>query len=246
MVFLVEVPCDNIEIVWRFLLSREGGHTSNAIFALILLLMIGLPLQCEEWPAVKPVSQSFEVNFAAGLVAFDLPINSATGLVLYRLSCRGGSETVLDELGERDGVNWVGPFMCLLNQGNGPVSEDSLLAEDDSPPWHTRGQFTGSDLVGACGKYPEFGRNRSFRLRGFVLRLGVTNLVRGPEGSPRGFTLAVSVDRDPTARGAQAERPNYVQPRLGKCDVVREGRDPRMCRIWTGPTPGSWVPCPRQ
>ena len=227
-------------------LSREGGHTFNALFALILLLITELPMLGEEWPAVKPVTQSFEVNLAAGLAAFDLPINSVKGSVLYRLSCRGGSEKALDELGERDGVNWVGPFMCVLNQGNGPPSEDSLLAEDDSGPWHTRGQFTGNDLVGACGAYPEFGVNRSFRLRGFVLRLGVKNLELGPDGSPRRFTLAVSIERDPTAKGAQAERPNYLQPRFGKCDVVRKGRDPRMCRIWTGSNPGSWAPCPKQ
>jgi len=213
----------------------------------MLVLMAGLPLMGEEWPAVKPVTQSFEVDLGAAVVAFDLPIKSVEGRVLYRLFCRGGgSAEALDELGEGDGVNWVGPLMCVLNQGNGPPSEDSLLAEDDSPPWHIRGQFIGSDLVGACGAYPEFGLNRSFRLRGFVLRLGVKNLVRGRGGSPGRFNLAVSVEQDSTAKSARAERPNYLQPALGKCDVVRRGHDPRMCRIGTGPTAGSWAPCPKQ
>jgi hypothetical protein len=218
----------------------------NALFALILVLITGLPMLGEEWPAVTPVNQSFEVNLAAGLVAFDLPINSVKGLVLYRLFCRGGSEKALDERGERDRVNWVGPLMCVLNRGNGPPSEDSLLAEDDSPPWHTRGEFTGSDLVGTCGAYPEFGLNRSFRLRGFVLRLAVKTLQVGFDGSPRRFTLAVSVDRDPTAKLAQTERPNYLPPRFGLCDVVQKGREPRTCRISTGLNIDSWGPCPKQ
>ena len=224
----------------------KEAHTFNALFVLILLLTTGLPMMAAEWPAVKVVTQLFEVNLAAGLVAFDLPIKSVDGSVLYRLSCRGGSEDVLDPLGERAGVNWVGLLMCVLNEGNGPPSEESLLAEDDSPPWHTRGQFNGSDLVGRCGSYPEFGLNRSFRLRGFVLRLRVKDLELRSDGSPRRFTLAVSVDQDAAAKLAQAERPNYLQPKFGECDVVRKGRDPRMCRILTGTNAGSWGPCPKQ
>jgi len=223
-----------------------GDRTFSARSASILAVIISLPVLGQEWPAVEPVTQSFEVNVAAGLVAFDLPIKSAAGSVLYRLSCRGGSVKALDELIDGGTINWVGPLMCVLSLGNGAPSEDSLLAEDASPPWHTRGQFTTSDLVGACGAYPEFGLNRHFRLRGFVLRLGVKDLELGLDGSTRRFTLAVSIYRDPTAKSAQAERPNYVQPRFGKCDVVREGRDPRMCRISTGPGIRSWAPCPKQ
>jgi len=228
---------------WRFDTIPLGARTFNALFASMLLLMGSLPTLGKEWPPVKPVTQSFDINIVAGFVAFDLPIKSRAGSVLYRLSCRGGSVKALDELGDRDGVNWVPPLMCVLNVGNGRPSERSLLAEDDSPPWHTRGQFTGSDLVGACGAYPEFGLNRSFRLRGFILRLRVVNLELGSEGRPSRLTLTVSVDGDPTAIGAQAERPDYLQPMFDKCDVVRKGRDPRMCRIWTGPNPGSLGPC---
>lgn len=237
---------DSANNIFALLLSVREAHTASALLAVMLVRMAGLPLMGEKWPAVKPVTRSFDVNLGAGVVAFDLPIKSVEGQVLYHLFCRGGgSAEGLDELGERDGVNWIGPLMCVLNQGNGPPSADFLLAEDDSPPWHSRGQFIGSDLVGACGAYPEFGLNRSFRLRGFVLRLGVKDLVRGPDGSPERFNLAVSAEQDPTAKGAQAERPNYLRPALGKCDVVRRGHDPRMCRTWTGPTAGSWVPCPK-
>jgi hypothetical protein len=225
---------------------RQGGYTFKGLLTLIVVFMTGSPALGEQWPPVKPVTQSFEVNLAVGLVAIDLPIRSKDDSVLYRLSCRGGSEKILDELGEHDDVNWVGPLMCVLNPGALRVSEESLLAEDDSPPWHTRGQFNRDELVGACGAYPEFGLYRSFHLRGFVLRLSVRNLELNSDGSVRRFTFVVSVGNDAKARGAYAERPEYMEPVSGKCDVVRKGRDPRYCRTMTGPTTGSWTLCPKQ
>ena len=201
---------------------------------------------CAQWSPIKPVTRSFNIDFAAGLAVIDLPIVSENGSTLYVLHCRGGSEKELDELGSRDGINWVGPLMCVMNTGNSRISENSLLAEDDSPPWHTRGQFHRSELVGACGVYPEFGNERSFRLRGFVLRLSAHNLGMNSDGSLRRLTLAVTVRNDPTAKGAQAERPDYLQPNVGECEIVRKGRDPKVCRVWNGPTAGSWAPCPKQ
>ena len=152
-----------------------GDRTFSALSASILVVIISLPVLGQEWPAVEPVTQSFEVNVAAGLVAFDLPIKSAAGSVLYRLSCRGGSVKALDELTDSGTINWVGPLMCLLNLGNGAPSEDSLLAEDASPPWYTRGQFTTSDLVGACGRVPRVWTESPFplaRLRSAPCRKG--------------------------------------------------------------------------
>ena len=204
------------------------------------------PALSEQWRTVKPTTESFEVNLIDGVASIDLPIVSEDGSVLYFLACRGGPVKALDELGERDHINWVGPFMCILNAGDRLSSKGSLLAEDDSPPWHTRGQFHKYQLVGSCGAYPEFGLNRSFRLRGFVLSFDVRDLELNPGGLIRRFILAVSVRNDPTAKGTQAERPNYLEPQQGNCDVIREGKDPRYCRIKTGPGTGSWALCPEQ
>ncbi len=108
----------------------------------------------QPWPSIKPVRQEFEVDLARPVV-IDLPVSSAEGpSVLYCFACRGGPEQVLDEIGTRDKVNWVGPLMCVLNSGSGRVSENSLLAEDDSPPWHTRGQFHAHELTGGPRKPP--------------------------------------------------------------------------------------------
>jgi hypothetical protein len=192
------------------------------------------------------MTRTFNIDFADRLVVVDVPIVSENGSPLYVLHCRGGREKELDELRSRDGINWVGPLMCVLNRANSPTSENALLAEDGSPPWHTRGQFHSSELVGACGAYPEFGNERNFRLRGFVLRLSSRHVSIHGDGSLRRLTLTVAVTNDPTAKGAQAERPDYLQPNAGECAVARQGRDPRMCRIWSGANFGSWAPCPKQ
>ncbi len=225
---------------WRGEVLRSCGRL------LVILAAVIYPAACgAQWPRIKPVLKSFDLDFAAGLVVVDLPIVSENGSALYILHCRGGAEKELDQLESRDGINWVGPLMCVLNDGQSRMSEDSLLAEDDSPPWHTRGQFHTSELVGACGAYPEFGTGRSFRLRGFVLRIS-TNLALNSDGSISRLKLTVLVRNDRTAQGAQAERPGYLRPQPGRCEVVRKGRETRMCRIWTGPNAGSWAPCPQQ
>jgi hypothetical protein len=220
-------------------------YAQGALIVSFVLALAG-PALCEQWPVVMTTSRSFKVDLDGGLTSVSLPINSTDGSILYRLSCRGGSEEILDPLGEQEKVNWVGPLMCVLNPAELGLSGQSLLAEDESPPWHTRGRFDTGQLVGACGAYPEFGRARSFRLRGFVLSLSVRNLESNSSGAVRRFTLAVSVRRDQTAIGAQAERPNYLAPRWGDCHVVRKGKEPRYCRNWVGPTAGSWALCPEQ
>jgi hypothetical protein len=213
------------------------------ILAVCAALLNSAALNAQRLP-VKPVTRSFDIDLASGLAVVDLPIVSEKDSLLYILHCRGGTERELDELGSRDGINWVGPLMCVFNEANSKMSENSLLAEDDSPPWHTRGQFCTNELIGACGAYPEFGTERSFRLRGFVLHLSAQNLKLNSDGALQGLTLAVSVRQDPAAKGAQAERPEYLRPTPRKCETVRKGRDPRMCRVWTGANAGSYAPCP--
>jgi len=101
----------------RSCIFADGGRTFKALLTLLVALMSGSWAAGEQWPRVKPIKQSFEVNLAAGLVAIDLPITSNGGAVLYRLSCRGGADNVLDELSERDGVNWVGHLCAYSIKG---------------------------------------------------------------------------------------------------------------------------------
>src|SRR5213593_1189912 len=130
------------------------------------------------WPNIEPFNIRVPVNLASEKVVIDVPIKNPTGRVLYHFACRGGAEAYLNSLPG----NWVGPLMCILAEGDKPT-EESLLSEDDSAAWFSRGQFRREELVGDCAKYPEFGVHRSFRLRGFRLTLDVQDVMADERGS---------------------------------------------------------------
>lgn len=224
-----------------------SGSALRKASILALLLCFLLPCafaQESEWPKVASFTQSYSVNLDDGLVAIDLPFTTVDGSVQYLFWCRGGPDDILDAMTEREGINYVGPLMCVLNEGVVRY-EGSLLAEDGVGPWHTRGMFGLSDLLGDCSNYPEFGRNRSFRLRGFVLKLVAEDIEVSSDNRWRGFRLIVSLQADPTATSDQAERPGYLRPERDDCATVRRGKEIRMCRDWVNKG-GSWAPCPEQ
>ena len=132
--------------------------------------------------------------------------------------------------------------MCTLAEGR-EASELSLLSEDESPAWFSRGLFNLEDLVGDCAAYPEFGVHRSFRLRGFRLRLSAEDVRMDRSGIAQSFVLVLSLVPDPDAKAARAEQPGFLDPgRQGRsCRVIVRGREPLMCRDWQ--KGGSWDVC---
>lgn len=207
-----------------------------SVSRLIVLALLSVQTSTVAWPNVKPLTTSVRVDLRSQKITIDLPITDQAGRVLYHFACRGGADAYLDSLPG----NWVAPLMCTLAPG-AQASEQSLLSEDDSAAWFSRGQFRPEELVGDCAKYPEFGVRRSFRLRGFRLKLEAQNVVVDSIGLTQSFTLAISLVSDPGARASQAERPGFLDPRgQGRsCKVVTRGQEPRMCRDANG----SWTLC---
>jgi hypothetical protein len=216
--------------------TKEYLHARNTAGRLIALALISIQTPGMGWPSVKPQAASFRVDLSSERIVIDLPITDEAGRVLYHFACRGGRQAYLDSLSEI----WVGPMMCTLALG-AQTSEQSLLSEDDSAAWFSRGQFRVEELVGDCAKYPEFGVRRSFRLRGFRLDLEAQNVMPDKNGLAKSFTLAVSLVSDPGATTAQAERPGFLDPRQQgrSCKAAVPGQDPRMCRD----AGGSWALC---
>jgi hypothetical protein len=206
------------------------------LFSFLFALPSSQGHRSQQWPQVRPVTARFTVDLRAEKARIDLPIKDQAGRTLYYFACRGVSETYLDSLPG----NWVGPLMCTLAEG-GQAKEESLLSEDGSAAWHSRGQFRGEDLVGACAGYPEFGVHRSFRLRGFRLNLAVQDIETDDEGKAQSFILAVSVVNDAAATTSEAARPGFLNPhRSGaSCNSVVRGQEPLMCRD----DQGSWQAC---
>lgn len=186
-----------------------------------------------KWPEMKEVSVRYSIDARADKIEIDLPLHNKAGFPQYLFWCRGGSERYLDGLSENLRIDFVAPFSCRLNRGT-KRSDDSLLAEDDSPIWHTRGQFRYEELVGDCGAYPEFGRIRTFRLRGFKLTLAASDVETDASGAVKSFELDVSLKSDTSAKGKMGQRPSY-RSAYGEgrsCKTILKGRDRRYCRNW--------------
>ncbi len=187
------------------------------------MLAFALPVHAR----IIEIDRSFPIDTHAKRIDIVLPVQGDDGWLRYRLICRGGSEEYLGELGRQKNIYYVPPLICTLQEGN-YETESSLLGEDDSATWYTRGQFHWDELLGACGDYPEYGRVRHFILRGMAITLEARDL-KVREGQLDSFILHVTFRNDAAALSRYALRPGYLPPR-GNCDVVRKGIEPRMCR----------------
>ena len=106
--------------------------------ALILVAILGaLPARGADWPEILPMDTSYEI---VGGVPFAIeePIKGPSGKTEYVLSCSNHPA---------DDVFDAGLFLCRLNEEeNAALPEWSLLREDDSPVWFSRGLFRIAEL----------------------------------------------------------------------------------------------------
>jgi hypothetical protein len=128
---------------------------------------------------------------------------------------------------------------CALNDAE--ESEVTLLSPDDDVSWHSRGQFSidFADIVGLCGKYPQFGALRHFRLRGFEFTMSSEDIVTDSANRVQYFTLHLSLRQNPKIISDKAEPIGILHPK-GDCANVKYGYEKLMCR---DPKTLSWQEC---
>jgi len=154
-----------------------------------------------EWPVVKGLEQSFEFSDASQ-ARVELPILGEDGKPLYTLLCLGKGLFRTDRHFDHSG-----DFECRLNSTYSSSTDNYSTLLTDNPvqerSWDSRGRFLWPELLGSCGRYPEYGRNRHFRLRGMELTLEITHIPTGSMASGpkeiKSFQLRVRVRPDPTA-----------------------------------------------
>jgi hypothetical protein len=187
----------------------------------------------DEWPPIAPTSAS--VFFASGQDAnFALQIKSAAnGSTLYVLECHTFTF-------EDPDFNYSGDFECRLRTVAGDAGPlGTLLADRKSErEWDTRGRFLREEVEGDCARYPDYGVQRRFRLRGMSLTIALSDLTLAPrKASPHGservapafrsFRMTVEVNRDDAATSDIAAVPATKNP-------LQPGRSPgtfrRDCR----------------
>lgn len=193
------------------------------IFIFCLIIANSLMIRCyASYPDIKESSETFNVKITNAPIFYSHEIESIDSEVRYWLICYSGSDSALDELSSRTGINFVAPFACRLSVENEQFSEFSLLAENaDMAYWHSRGLFSFPEISSPCDSYPEFGKVRNFRLRGFVLTLTVNNVHQS--ANDRGFLLKVNIKSDKSSLTNRAE-PISVPPLVtvdGICQVPK-------------------------
>jgi len=189
----------------------------KALF-LFFLLTLPQPVLANEWPRVREFEVTVGFDNSGQRFDLNIPIFNMQGIPIYWFICNGG-----DYYDSSPGdVIYVTPLSCRLNLEN-IETDESLLAEDDSPVWHTRGQFHSSQFVGACAKYPEYGRLRHFRLRGFGLTLEVLDFWMKNDKIDY-LLLKISLQNDETALTEQAEQTVFLNPQRqgGSCEFIEK------------------------
>ena len=198
--------------LWRCTLSAIvvglcGGHSQ-------------LPASSQHWPLIKPVQEHYE--FADVKKArLSLVIRGLDNRPLYRFHCNG-----MSALEPEDADSWA-DFSCHLHSVYTRDKIESLLIENASVPREatSRGEIWSHFLRGQCADYPDWGRIRSFRLRGMRLTFVLSNmkfaidptdpLSRKTEPLLESFQFKVTVVPDPKAHSAIAAPSAYELPREG-------------------------------
>ena len=159
----------------------------------LLLQSFSLLTGVGQWPALRPFTKTIQFPDAAS-AAVVLPLMNARGDPLYTLSCYGAKASANSD----DAFIYDGDFECRLVDASGKSSYSTLLTENpkQSRDWESRARFFAAELRGICGSVPEFGRHRTFLLRGFQLTLTITEPRFSHASQLESLTLTVSVQND--------------------------------------------------
>ncbi|MBZ5647110.1 MAG: hypothetical protein LAN37_07810 [Acidobacteriia bacterium] len=101
----------------------------------------------------------------------DLDLRSVSGSLLYSFRCRSG------ESGDAE-FDFSGDFQCWLRS---LTPDDVYIDLFTYEPLgnlgiESRARFFSEELLGRCADYPEYGRIRTFRVRGMVVRLALSHV----------------------------------------------------------------------
>lgn len=182
---------------------------------LLLLSVARLALAAQGWPPIQPVTKTYHF-LDASKAAVDLSILSGDSRPVYRIQCH--------QFGYEDpAFDYSGDFECRLTSLYSKETYSTLFTDDpkQSRDWESRARFLSEELAGSCADYPEYGRVRTFRLRGMKITLALSDVVLDLSTQPRptlkSFDLRISIASDPAATSAIAapvpyKEPPYVHP----------------------------------
>jgi hypothetical protein len=173
--------------------------------------------QAASWPRIQPFDRNY--NFPRPQDMYlSLPILSVTGRPAYILECASPENA----RARAEGFHPAHEFECRLLLPGAPAADNLLLSEgskrDASP---SPAGFNWNQLSGPCYRYPDYGGQRTFRLRDMRLVVTVSNVLFTPElrdgqsrkRSIQRLTLHVQGFFDPAATNDFAAPSRYEAPK---------------------------------
>jgi hypothetical protein len=168
------------------------------------------PAASAPWPQLAPFSQRLALEASQVL---RIALKGPQGQPAYLLECHGDAAAALQ---------------CSLHEARRAAGASLLVHAG----LRDRGLFRAQDLHGACASYPQFGRQRSFRLRGFELSLALLEVPASAAGGQPRQALQLDVQTDPLASADEAEAPEVPDPQSPghSCQAPPPVADPFSCR----------------
>jgi len=162
--------------------------------------------QTPGWPKVRSVERIYR-STSVDQAGFDVQIVGTNYKPLYMLRCHSGSFD-----GDPD-FNYSGLLDCRLTSLYSKETVSTLLAESAMPTrdWENRGRFMVNHLRPGCASYPDWGRRRSFLLRGMRITL-LIDMETYVDSNLVGYSFKATVVPEDKATTAIARKSPVPEP----------------------------------
>lgn len=182
------------------------------------------------WPVVQNLHETYA--FAdPGTAGLQIIIKEDyTDRPLYALECHSG----LYEGGSNPDF-FSGLFDCQLSSLYSTDTVSTLFSETTHQlaDWDNRGRFMSDQLLPGCATYPDYGQQRTFRLRGMVITIALSDITfvkltpaavkqklvssdaefaTSTNEIPTSYRVSIAVERDASALSSLTQKPKTPVP----------------------------------
>ncbi len=198
-----------------------------SLLLVLTLCCIAIPTvaigeQESSWPCIVGLEKEYHFDNASE-AAIELDILGVDGEGKYRLECH-------NYLYEEDQCfDYSGEFECRLVSLYSAEKYSNLLTEnpEQSADWDSRARFFSNEVVGECAEFPDYGKKRSFRLRGMLLSLEIKDVILHSKNIMKNstdylllksFRFLINIRPDPDATSLIAEKTTNKRPSSPDCN----------------------------
>lgn len=201
------------------------------VYPTLLMSLLAIPAFTQKrWPLIQPAQKIKRITLPniddpnhlkeAGVNSnFDLMIRSIKGDLLYKIECGNPDRS------DAKVFEYSGDFQCRMIVAGKEVTPVDLLSEvsRSTHDWQSRARFFANEVLGRCGEIIDYGRERTFRLRGMKITLAMSDIQADKSGrvpTLEGFIFRADAVPDPSAKSwiAEAPRPS-LRPESTGCHL---------------------------